>query len=243
MGAGRSWLTQRRSGRLSPWRVLGPRRQIGARKRGREQYQLANPEVLLASNSSRRRELLAQIGVRFGVIAVELDEAPLSGEGPDDYVLRVAMDKARAGRAITAGRPDLPVLAADTAVVVDGRILGKPRDREEGAAMIRLLSGRTHTVLSGVALVGELERQALSRSEVSFREVHPAEVSAYWDTGEPVDKAGGYAIQGLGAVFVDGLQGSYSGVMGLPLFETAHLLAGAGIHVLAHRAGLREARA
>jgi septum formation protein len=198
---------------------------------------LSNPHVLLASNSQRRRELLAQIGVSFGVVAGELDETPLSGETPEAFVLRVAMDKARAGRAQTAGRWELPVLAADTAVVVEGRILGKPRDRADGAAMMRLLAGRTHSVLTGVALVGELEEQALSASEVSFRAIERREIEAYWDTGEPADKAGGYAIQGIGAVFVSELRGSYSGVMGLPLFETARLLAGAGVHVLCPIAG------
>jgi septum formation protein len=198
---------------------------------------LSNRQVLLASNSSRRRELLAQIGVCFGVVAVELDETPLSRETPEAYVLRVAMDKARAGRTLTVGRWKLPVLAADTAVVVEGRVLGKPRDRADGAAMVRLLAGRTHSVLTGVALVGELEQQALSTSEVSFRPIEPREIDAYWDTREPQDKAGGYAIQGVGAVFVSELRGSYSGVMGLPLFETARLLAGAGVHVLSPIAG------
>jgi septum formation protein len=198
---------------------------------------LSNPQLLLASNSPRRRELLAQIGVCFGVVAVELDETPVSGETPEAYVLRVAMDKARAGRALTDGRSELPVLAADTAVVVEGRILGKPRNRTDGAAMMRLLAGRTHSVLTGVALVGELEQQALSASEVSFRAIEAGEIDAYWETGEPEDKAGGYAIQGIGGVFVSELRGSYSGVMGLPLFETACLLAGAGVHVLPPIAG------
>lgn len=198
---------------------------------------MSNPQLLLASNSPRRRELLAQIGVCFGVVAVELDETPVSGETPEAYVLRVAMDKARAGRALTDGRSELPVLAADTAVVVEGRILGKPRNRTDGAAMMRLLAGRTHSVLTGVALVGELEQQALSASEVSFRAIEAGEIDAYWETGEPEDKAGGYAIQGIGGVFVSELRGSYSGVMGLPLFETACLLAGAGVHVLPPIAG------
>jgi septum formation protein len=192
---------------------------------------VANPQILLASNSPRRRQLLEQIGVRFGVVAAGLDEAPLPGEAPGDYVLRLALDKARAGRALAAGRAELPVLAADTAVVVGGRILGKPGGREEAAAMLRSLSGRAHEVLSGVALVGQREAQALSRSEVRFRAIAAGEIRAYWETGEPADKAGGYAIQGLGAVFVAGLAGSYSGVMGLPLFETARLLADAGIPV------------
>ena len=194
---------------------------------------MANPDIFLASNSPRRRELLAQIGVRFGVIAVDLDEAPLGGESPEDYVLRVALDKARAAREVASGQPVLPILAADTAVVIDGQILGKPRDRADAARMMRLLSGRTHRVLSGIALVGAQETQELSISEVTFRDVPPEEAHAYWKTGEPADKAGGYGIQGVGALFVRELRGSYSGVMGLPLFETAALLSASGIAILA----------
>jgi septum formation protein len=223
---------------------------------------MANPQIYLASNSPRRRELLAQIGVRFGVIAVDLREEPLPAEVPEEYVVRIALDKARAGgRLVARGpgaaegafrpgspagsrkrrsnvstdfwQPALPVLAADTVVVVDGRILGKPSDRAAAAAMMRLLSGRTHRVLSGVALIGEAERFALSVSEVSFRRVSAEEARAYWETGEPDDKAGGYGIQGLGALFVRDLRGSYSGVMGLPLYETSRLLAAEGIDALA----------
>lgn len=156
----------------------------------------------------------------------------MPGEAPEDYVQRVALDKARAGRALLGRVSDLPVLAADTAVVIDGRILGKPRDRAAAAAMMRQLSGRTHRVLSGVALVGARERLDLSVSEVTFREVSPEEGRAYWETGEPADKAGGYGIQGVGALFVRELRGSYSGVVGLPLFETSRLLSEAGIQVL-----------
>ena len=190
---------------------------------------MTNPDIYLASNSPRRRELLTQIGVRFAVIAVELDEEPLGNEPPEAYVLRVARDKARAGRALLGSAPRVPVLAADTAVVIDDRILGKPRTREEAAAMMQRLSGRTHRVLSGVALADGQERQALSASEVTFRVITPEEARAYWETGEPADKAGGYGIQGLGALFVSELRGSYSGVMGLPLSETAGLLSEVGI--------------
>jgi len=195
---------------------------------------LQNASLFLASKSPRRRALLTQIGVQFGVVDVDLDEVRLPGESPEAYVLRLALDKARAGRALIEPRRGLPVLAADTAVVIGDRILGKPADRAEAAAMMRLLSGRTHRVLSGIALVGERERRGLSISEVRFREVTVHEADAYWSTGEPCDKAGGYAIQGLGALFVANLRGSYSGVMGLPVFETGLLLAEVGIDCLPH---------
>ncbi len=194
---------------------------------------MANPSLLLASKSSRRRALLEQIGIRFQAIDIDLDEARLPGEDPESYVLRLALDKARAGRARVGSVRCPPVLAADTAVVVGDHILGKPRDRLDAATMLRLLAGRTHRVLSGIALVDGRERQDLSVSEVRFRAVSPREADAYWETGELHDKAGGYAIQGRGALFVADLRGSYSGVMGLPLFETARLLAEAGIDCLA----------
>lgn len=194
---------------------------------------MANSSLFLASKSPRRQALLEQIGIRFEVIDIEVDEARRPGEAPDSYVLRLALEKARAGQARLESPHCPPVLAADTAVVVGDRILGKPSDRPDAAAMLRLLSGRTHQVLSGVALVGEHEREALSISEVRFRAVNAQEVDAYWESGEVCDKAGGYAIQGLGALFVADLRGSYSGVMGLPLFETARLLAAAGIDCLA----------
>lgn len=190
------------------------------------------PPLILASGSPRRRVLLEQIGIRFQVLDLDLDETRLPGETPASYVLRLALDKARSGRARSES-PDLPVLAADTAVVVEDRILGKPRDRADAAAMLRLLSERTHRVLSGIALVGKQKQQALSVSRVRFRAVSADEADAYWDSGEPRDKAGGYAIQGRGALFVADLRGSYSGVMGLPLFETAQLLAAEGIDCLA----------
>jgi septum formation protein len=193
---------------------------------------LENPLLFLASKSPRRRALLAQIGIRFTVIDIDLDEARLPGEAPESYVLRLAVDKARAGQALVDSRRHRPVLAADTAVVIGDRILGKPRDRSDAAAMMRLLAGRTHKVLSAIALVGENEQRDLSVSEVRFRAVSAQETERYWESGEPRDKAGGYAIQGLGALFVADLRGSYSGVMGLPLFETARLLAEAGIDCL-----------
>jgi septum formation protein len=187
------------------------------------------PQIALASRSPRRRELLAQIGVRHRVVDVDVDESVLCAEVPAEYVLRLALAKARAGHDLD---PALPVLGADTAVVVDGAILGKPGDRGEALAMLERLSAREHRVLTAVALVGEREATRLSVSHVRFRAVQPDEAAAYWATGEPADKAGAYAIQGLGALFVESLSGSYSGVMGLPLFETAELLRHAGIDLL-----------
>ncbi|HEV2112243.1 MAG TPA: nucleoside triphosphate pyrophosphatase [Gammaproteobacteria bacterium] len=188
--------------------------------------------IYLASASPRRRQLLEQLGLRFEVLAADLDETPRPGEAAADYVQRLARAKAEAAAA-RLGDPAARVLGADTAVVLDGAILGKPRDRAEGLAMLARLSGRRHQVLSAVALWqgGRLDT-ALSSSEVSFRDISAAEARSYWESGEPADKAGGYAIQGLGAMFVVRLEGSYSGVVGLPLFETAELLRNAGVRVL-----------
>ena len=190
------------------------------------------PQFYLASASPRRKQLLEQLGLRFEVRVVEVDERPRAGEGPRDYVLRVAALKAGTA-ASHLGAPSQPVLAADTTVVLEGAILGKPRDREDTIAMLTRLGGRQHQVLSAVALWnrGALET-VLSESRVKFRHIGPEEAGAYWDCGEPRDKAGGYGIQGLGAVFVEAMEGSYSGVMGLPLFETAALLGKAGVRVL-----------
>jgi len=188
--------------------------------------------LYLASRSPRRRALLAQMGVHAVVLGVDLDETVLPGESPEAYVLRLAAAKAQSVFDGLPARSKGLVLGADTAVVTGDGILGKPRQREQAVAMLMRLSGRTHRVVTGVALVDGSLHCRLSDSRVSFRPIDPAEASAYWDTGEPLDKAGGYAIQGLGALFVDHLAGSYSGVMGLPLFETGELLAGAGIQVL-----------
>ncbi|MEA3109755.1 MAG: nucleoside triphosphate pyrophosphatase [Gammaproteobacteria bacterium] len=186
--------------------------------------------VYLASGSPRRRELLAQIGVPFQVLTVTVDEAHLPGELPDAYVLRLARQKADAGWRARPALSASPVLAADTTVVLDGKILAKPTDRRDGERMLRELGGRTHEVLTAVAVAttpGLSSRT--SRSEVTFRAISAAEARDYWATSEPLDKAGGYAIQGGAAVFVADLKGSYSGVMGLPLFETAELLEQAGV--------------
>jgi septum formation protein len=192
------------------------------------------PVLLLASGSPRRRELLAQIGVPHAVVVPGIEELRLAGEGVEACVRRVALAKARAGHAVAQARSaewrHLPVLGADTAVVLGDDMLGKPADRDEALAMLARLSGVTHRVLTAVALVhagGEAVR--LSESRVAFRELAQPECAAYWESGEPRDKAGAYAVQGLGAVFIRGLEGSYSGVMGLPLYETAELLAAAGV--------------
>ncbi len=185
--------------------------------------------VYLASGSPRRRELLTQIGVPFRVVAAPVDEQVRPGEAPAAYVARLAAAKADAGWE-QSREPGGPVLAADTAVVLHGEILGKPSDRQDAMNMLQGLSGCTHEVLTAVALrtVRGLASRT-SRSEVTFRGIASAEAQAYWETGEPCDKAGAYAIQGRAAVFIAALNGSYSGVMGLPLFETAELLAGAGM--------------
>ena len=194
--------------------------------------------VYLASASPRRRELLQQIGVSFRLIGAELDETPMAGEAPAGYVSRLALAKADAGwqrsRDLCDARDmrEAPVLAADTAVVLDGRILGKPQDKTDAASMLLELSGRTHQVLTAVAVCSAAGNDVkISESWVAFRPVDAAEAAAYWGTGEPRDKAGGYAIQGYAAVFIADLKGSYSGVMGLPLFETAALLNAAGVAI------------
>ncbi|MDE2136859.1 MAG: septum formation inhibitor Maf [Gammaproteobacteria bacterium] len=187
----------------------------------------AAPLVCLASVSPRRHELLAQIGVAHVVSAADIDEAVHPGEPAAQYVVRVACAKARVVRARGMA---LPVLAADTTVVIDGTILAKPRDRADGLAMLARLSGRTHEVLTAVALATSAGLEyRLSASAVRMRQVSAAEGAAYWESGEPRDKAGGYAIQGRGALFIEHLSGSYSGVMGLPLYETGELLAAAGL--------------
>ena len=189
--------------------------------------QSRSPLVCLASVSPRRRELLAQIGVPHTVVGADIDESVRPGEAPRDYVLRMARQKALTVR--ERGEV-LPVLAADTTVVLDNTIYGKPRDRADGMAMLGRLSGRTHEVLTAVAFANSNEVTVrLSVSTVRFRGLSPEECAAYWDTGEPRDKAGGYAIQGAAAVFIEALSGSYSGVMGLPLFETGELLRAAGV--------------
>ncbi len=188
---------------------------------------MLEPVLRLASASPRRRELLTQIGVPHVVAPADVDESLVAGESARDYVLRLARAKAQAAWDAASS---LPVLGADTTVVLDGAIFGKPRGCEEADSMLRALSGRTHEVLTAVALASRAGvAQALSVSQVRLRPTTIEERARYWDSGEPRDKAGGYAIQGLGAVFIEALSGSYSGVMGLPLFETARLLAAANV--------------
>lgn len=199
---------------------------------------LMAPVLCLASASPRRQELLRRIGVPHLVLAPAIDETARTGEQPAHYVARVARAKGDTVWAQPAARSGLPVLAADTTVVLDGRMLGKPATREEGVAMLLSLAGRTHEVLTEVVLLtgagqAPTTKCSLVRSQVQFRSISAADAQRYWESGEPRDKAGGYAVQGFGSVFVAGLSGSYSGVMGLPLFETAALLQEAGIPVWA----------
>jgi septum formation protein len=185
--------------------------------------------IYLASASPRRRELLQQIGVPFRLVGTELDETPRLSEAPAAYVSRLAAAKAAAGW-LSRSAANAPVLAADTAVVLDGAILGKPRDQDDAERMLLKLSGRTHEVMTAVAVRSSAGCEIkVSNSLVTFRTLDAAEIRAYWDTGEPRDKAGAYAIQGYAAIFIADLRGSYSGVMGLPLFETAELLKSAGL--------------
>lgn len=185
---------------------------------------VSDPRVILASASPRRRELLRQVGVRFRVVVAEVDESVLPGEQPAGYVLRVARDKVLAIQATDGS--GLPVLAADTAVVLDQRILGKPADRAGAISMLCSLSGRTHEVYSAVVLAqaGQPPRECLNISRVTFAELDPDWIEAYCDTGDSMDKAGAYGVQGLAAEKIPRIEGSFSGVMGLPLYETCQLL-------------------
>lgn len=200
-------------------------------------------KIYLASRSPQRRELLMQIGVGFELLLLredpargkDVDESPLPGENPHDYVLRVSHAKAEAGWLHVQQRrlPFFPVLAADTAVVLNDGIMGKPANRDEAIGMLQALSGKRHEVLTAVAVAkaGRIE-QKLSASIVQFGKLTDRAIRRYAMTGEPLDKAGAYAIQGYAAAFIEKIEGSYSGVMGLPLYETAELLAGFGIEVL-----------
>ncbi len=190
-----------------------------------------SPQIILASASPRRAELLTQIGVRYRVEVADIDEA-IRAEKPRDAVKRLAKEKAEViwNRRQSQG---VPVLGSDTIVVCGDTILQKPTSRSEGMAMLEQLSGATHQVMSAVTVIGNGgSHTALSCSEITFREITEVEREVYWSREEPADKAGGYAIQGVAAIFIAHLEGSYSGVMGLPLFETAQLLQQAGVQVL-----------
>lgn len=200
-------------------------------------------KIYLASKSARRRELLRQIGVEFELLLLrdhtprgpEVSEAVKPGEKAEDYVARVALEKAEFAHGSMLWRklPTRPVLAADTTVVVDGQILGKPADLNEAMAMMKLLSGRTHQVLTSVAVRHLNDTwQTTQKSDVAFAPLTEDMIRTYCSTQEPYDKAGGYAIQGMAAIFIQDIAGSYSGIMGLPLYETAQLLQQAGLRVL-----------
>jgi septum formation protein len=192
---------------------------------------MAKPDLHLASASPRRREILTSLGVQFSFAGVDIDESRAPGEPVSDMVLRLAREKAEAVEA-----SGLPVLGADTIVALDDRVFGKPCSEANALLMLGALSGRQHRVLTAVALLnnGQLE-SAISTTIVRFRDIDPDEARAYWRSGEPEGKAGSYAIQGLGGIFVESLQGSYSGVVGLPVYETARLLESAGVAVLKMR--------
>jgi len=212
---------------------------------------MTTPCIYLASQSPRRRELLEQIGVRFNVLNIDVPEDKNPTESAYEYVERLAIAKANAGK-IALNEQYLEsekntlrcwqskkkhatidiVIGSDTAVVCDERILGKPVSSEDAAEMLRLLSGRTHEVLTGVAVSGSSILTIVSRNLVTFRELSEVDISRYIATNEGVDKAGGYAVQGLAAIFIEKIQGSYSGVMGLPLYETANLLSQSGVQIL-----------
>ncbi len=204
---------------------------------------IIQPRIYLASQSPRRRELLKQIGVNFEMLLLrsdprrnaDVDEAPYAEELPEAYVKRVCEAKARAGWDALKCRnlPAFPVLAADTSVILNGRIIGKPRDRDEASAMLRQLSGQQHQVLSAVTLAFEERIETrLSVSKITFATLGEDRILRYILTNEPLDKAGAYGIQGYAAAFIQHMDGSYSGVMGLPLFETADLLQAFGYPIL-----------
>lgn len=187
--------------------------------------------IALASASPRRRELLSQLGVPFIVVQAPIDESVLPGEQATDYVMRLAKAKAAAGYAAQGAAP-LTTLGADTIVVVDTEILGKPRDKADFVRMMQLLSGRSHQVYTAVALHSATTQQAvLVGTEVWFCPLSAAQIDAYWHSGEPQDKAGGYGIQGLAGRYIEKIAGSYFAVVGLPLYETAALLQAAGVEL------------
>ena len=195
--------------------------------------------LVLASASPRRKELLSLLVKEFEVLPADIDETPMYQENAEDYVVRMAIEKASAAALKYRQQADFDMsatfIASDTSVVIDGRILGKPASLEDSLSMLRLLSGRSHKVITSLCF-SNLQREHMATklfvSDVLFREISNVEIEQYWKTGEPQDKAGSYAVQGLGAIFVRSISGSYSAVVGLPLYETAQLLAQFGIHSL-----------
>ncbi len=203
----------------------------------------SKPQIYLASSSPRRQQLLDQIGIKYQVVQPDVEESPLTGESPVDYAIRVAIEKARCGFDIlslgttNSPWPLLPVLGADTVVTLNNKIIGKPNNKTDGIDMLAQLSGKCHDVITAVALVTQKKEQTVictthCKSSVTFRLITKEECELYWSSKEPHDKAGGYAIQGIAAIFISRLAGSYSGVMGLPLFESAKLLQDFGIKAL-----------
>ncbi|HEY5604534.1 MAG TPA: Maf family protein [Gammaproteobacteria bacterium] len=213
------------------------------------------PQIYLASQSPRRRALIEQLGIHYQVLDVAVDESPHPGETPEELVARLAGEKAQAGWRKVA-QQSVPVVGADTCIVVDQQIIGKPENRQQGIQLLKRYSGRTHRVVTGIAIVGPdngkhaavdataagdaddwvdvgiVQQVRVNTSAVTFRILTDRECDQYWETGEPVGKAGGYAIQGKAAAFIEKLAGSYSGVMGLPLFEFAELAALFNIDIL-----------
>lgn len=195
---------------------------------------MSEPSIYLASSSPRRRELLRQLGIPFDVVAPKIVEQPLAGELANDYVLRMAAEKAHCVARLVrvGGGRALPVVGADTEVVIGGEILGKPTNRDHGCGMLRRLAGKSHQVLTAICIVHQdREDCVLSESRVTFGPMSDEEIARYWESGEPIDKAGAYAIQGRAAAYIARLEGSYSGVMGLPLYDLATLLRKTGFSI------------
>lgn len=191
--------------------------------------------IYLASNSPRRWELLQSLDLQLHRITGEVDETPLPHEQAKAYCLRIALAKNQAAQAVSLAEKfaNLPILTADTTVSIDGKILGKPKDKADAIAMLQQLSGRTHQVFTAICVSHNGEQlECVQTSEVTFKTLSEAEILAYVDTGEPMDKAGAYGIQGVGGIFISHLEGSFTGVMGLPLFETAELLRQCGVEIL-----------
>lgn len=192
------------------------------------------PQLYLASQSPRRLQLLQQLGLKVEIFNADIDETPKADEQPVDYVRRMAQEKNHAARQqlekLANFAPHLPILSADTSVVCDGQILGKPQNHAQAAQMLRLLSGRTHQVLTAVCVsLSDQKHSLVQTSQVTFKPLTEQEISAYIRTGEPMDKAGAYGIQGVGGIFISHIESSFSGVMGLPVFETAELLRQVGV--------------